>query len=151
MTLCPVVFQISTTVDHPHQWTAEALQTARTRKGATTAHAAQAMSLFLGQWSSRMRVRTHVEVRMLLHFLPLIFEVSGPKCWVISEACRGQDLGYRCSTQVSVGTVYRYLSHLHREADGMSQGPRSQHCHLRAACVTLARILIQKSLLTWEM
>ena len=98
--LCPVVLQTSMSVDHPHQWTAEALQTARTQKGATTAHAAQAMSLFLGQRSSGMRVKTHVEVGMLLHFLPLIFEVSGPKCWVISEACRGQDLGYRCNTQV---------------------------------------------------
>ena len=101
-------------VDHPHQCTVEVQQTARIRKGATTAHAAQDMSLFLGQQSSGMRVRTHVAVRMRLHFLPLIFDVSGPKCWVISEASRGQDLGYRCSTQVWVGTVYRYLSHPHR-------------------------------------
>ena len=75
--LCPVVLQTSMSVDHPHQWTAEALQTARTRKGATTAHAAQAMSLFLGQRSSGMRVRTHVEVRMRLRFPPLVLEVWG--------------------------------------------------------------------------
>ena len=80
VTLCLVVFQTSMSVGHPHQCTVEVQQTARTWKGATTAHAAQDMSLLLGQQYSGMRVRTHVKVRMMLRFLPLILEVSGPKC-----------------------------------------------------------------------
>ena len=80
VTLCLVVFQTSMSVGHPHQCTVEVQQTARTWKGPTTAYAAQDMSLLLGQQYSGMRVRTHVKVRMMLRFLPLILEVSGPKC-----------------------------------------------------------------------